>query len=124
MADETSDPSLGHDHKRELLAQANRMRGKLIDLELVLSVNGKQDELTRVRQQEVELTSEIRKLRIQIAADWLAKADDLLPQLSDANSQIQRAIREIENKAAVASRIAKVLGLVDQTVDLLGGLLA
>ncbi len=124
MADQELNPLLGAADRRELMRQANRMRGKLIDLELVLSVNNLQDELAKVREQEKKLSAEIRQLRIQIASDWRADASELLPQIAEANSQIQRAIRDLSNKAETASRIAKVIGLVGKTVGLVGGILA
>lgn len=112
------------DEKREILRQAGRTFGKLLNLELELQVRGETDQLDKVRQASESLVDVTDRLRADIAREWTSQVEAVCDQLSQTNTTIQNNIREIRNLAEIPSRVANVLQAVNQITSTLSGLIA
>lgn len=106
--------SVSTDEKREILRQASRTFGKLLNLELELQVREETDHLAKVRQASKMLMQVTDRLRAAIAREWTTQVSGLCDRLSQTNTDIQTKIREIRNMAEVPTRIAGILESVSQ----------
>lgn len=126
---------LAGDEKRKLLQEALRTQGKLIDSELQLELQAQgagidpaqkqaiEDQLSQVREQIDRLSATINTLRARISEEWTGEAEDLIPQLKDANERIQDRIREIDRTAATAQKVSQILELAVSVVGLVESVL-
>lgn len=126
---------LAGDEKRKLLQEALRTQGKLIDSELQLELQAQgagidpaqkqaiEEQLSQVREQIDRLSATINTLRARISEEWTGEAEDLIPQLKDANERIQDRIREIDRTAATAQKVSQILELAVSVVSLVESVL-
>jgi chromosome segregation ATPase len=126
---------LAGDEKRQLLQEALRTQGKLIDSELQLELQAQgagidpaqkqaiEDQLAQVREQIDRLSATINALRARIAEQWTGEAEDLIPKLKEANGRIQDRIREIDQTAATAQKVGQILELAVSVVGLVESVL-
>ena len=126
---------LAGDEKRQLLQEALRTQGKLIDSELQLELQAQgagidpaqkqaiEDQLAQVREQIDRLSATINTLRARIAEQWSGEAEDLIPKLKEANGRIQDRIREIDQAAATAQKVSQILELAVSVVGLVESVL-
>lgn len=122
------------DDKRQILQDAMRTRSKLFDLEFVLQLKANQvtgtdktaleQQIADTKSKSAKLSDEIDQLRAAAAQQWAGDATTLIQSIKAGNSRIQRQITDLEDDAQVGDKVAKVLGLADNVIGLVGSVVA
>lgn len=108
---------------RRILSAMLAIKSRAIDLEFDLRVEGKNQLAKKLGKAIDKLDGVIQTLRGRVLDDWSAKVHDLRKELASMNAEVQEAIDDIEDKIDTARNVVKLVGKVDEVVDLLGPLL-
>ena len=85
-------------------------------LEITLRFKGNNDEADEVAAKTTELSNEIDTLLGQIIDEWLAQSRGDVASIKEANSNLQRSIRSIQNGVATAQKVVKAIGFIDDAI--------
>lgn len=105
---------------RRILRILLDIKNRVIDAEVKLLVNGKNDDAKKLAEGIDNLDKIIRQLRGKILDDWLTKVDDFRTKLGIMNAEVQEAIDDIKDDIETAKRVVKLIGYVDKVVELAG----
>lgn len=109
-----------NDDKLELLRYLIFLRGKLQHLSIELLIEGV--DTTSVDQAEQKLAQRIDTLRSQVMQNWVGDAQQIMTELRDLNDKAQAKIRDLRESADKAAKLSEFVGLLDQGLQLLAGL--
>ena len=96
--------------------------GKLTNVEARLRFAGDDAAADEIAARHDELRDEIDRLRGQVADQWTLNAAQLEEGIRKANEKVQASIRKIQKKINVAENVVKVIGLVDDAITAVKGL--
>lgn len=108
--------------KEETIDRLSEAQRKGHKLEVVLRFQGEAGEADRVKTSTDELKDEIDRLLSEIMAEWVGSSRTVIADLKGLNRKLQAEIRDIKKKIRVAEKVVKAIGLIDDAVELAGGL--
>ena len=96
---------------------------KGVKLAALLEEKGETGRLNDVEQRNDRLAEEAAKLRRGIARTWQGETEKILDDIGDNNERLQDRIRDIERNLAIAERVVKALGYLDDLIEIARGVL-
>lgn len=110
--------AIGKQNKLELIHGLERTMSKGHRLVLTLRFQGRTQEARRVEARAKKLSKHIDKLMAAAMDDWLGSATQLKLRLARSNNRIQYSLREIQKKKDVAANVVKIIGHLDDVIQL------
>lgn len=106
-----------HEEKQDILHSllAMQRQGQLAEIDLRLQ--NEKAQADKVWECTTRLSAEIDILIGRMMDEWLEMASTATQQLVDATSNIATVIADIKKKKQIASDVVKVLGYLDEAVD-------
>jgi predicted nucleic acid-binding Zn-ribbon protein len=101
--------------KLALLRSFNALYAKYLNT--IILLEAKNEDASNLEQKKTSLGNEIHKLRKDLHKSWQGRAVSVQKSLSAINTEVQRAIRDIEKDVNTAGKIVKIIGKVDDIVD-------
>jgi hypothetical protein len=108
--------------KRRALRQLSRTKEKAQALEFELRIQGNEEDANEVKKKREKLTGQIDDLLKRSMEAWLMSAAEVEADLNNANTSLQKAIRDIKGKAETAKNVVKAIGFIDDAVSIAGKL--
>ena len=108
--------------KQVLIQSLLAAKTKSYSAEFELLLMGKTDEANLVMATGKVLSKKIDSLIAQTMTDWLGNANELNNKVKLSNTKIQRAISEIKRDVNTAKNAVKLVGLIDDVVNVVGAL--
>jgi hypothetical protein len=110
------------DNKKKVRQNLARTIDKGTDAYWALRIAGEEAEAEKVRKKTNQLRREMDKLLAAAVDDWTGRADLIIEDTRKRNGKLQDAIRDIENKVKIGERVVKVLGYLDDALEVAANL--
>lgn len=107
--------------KQELIQQLLVSKSKAYDAEFKLLLQGKPDEADEVKIHGKALSRRIDNLIAAAMSEWTGDAVQIVDHVRNTNRKIQRSIRGIQDSVSFSRNIIKLVGLIDDIVDIADG---
>ncbi len=105
---------------RRILNILLEIKNRAIDVEIKLLAEKKNNKAKKLGTGIDRLEDIIRKLRSRILDDWLSKVPALREDLSKMNGDVQMAIDDIKDDIGLAKKVVKLIGYIDDIVNIAG----
>ncbi len=80
------------------------------------------DEAARFARRKERLKLEIDGLLRDLYHDWIGDAKAFSKKLGDSNKDVEKAVKDIEQNIKTAENIVKVIGYIDDVIEIAAGL--
>jgi hypothetical protein len=104
---------------RRILRILLSVKDRAIDVEFILRVQGKDEEVKKLGMAIDNLDLVIKNLRGKILDDLLAVIPDLRNEMTKMNAEVQEAIDDIKDEIETAEKVVKLIGKIDEIVGFL-----
>jgi hypothetical protein len=108
--------------KQEIIQQLLASKTKAYQAEVKLLLKRKPEEADKIKDHGKELSRKIDDLISQTMSDWIGNGDTIINDVKSINSKIQRSIRGVQNDVNVANNIVKMVGFIDEVVEIVDGI--
>ncbi|MCF7762428.1 MAG: hypothetical protein K9N62_02020 [Verrucomicrobia bacterium] len=108
--------------KNLLLDRLSVCYNRINYLKALCEEQGLIDEAVRLGRRKDRLKLEIDGLLRDLYQDWIGDASALRKRLDVSNKAIDAAVKDIEKKIKLAENIVKVLGYIDEGIEIAAGL--
>ncbi len=108
--------------KQEIIQQLLASKTKAYQAEVKLLLKQKPNEANEVKNHGKELSRRIDNLIAETMSDWIGNADKLISDVKLINKKVQRSINDINNNVNVAGNIVKLVGFIDEIVEIVDGI--
>ena len=108
--------AISNSSKQDIIRRLLVTKQKAHILEMSLRFEGRGDEADQLSEKTETLSENIDQLLDQVMDDWMGKSDEIISDITKANTSIQSSIRAIENGLNVAENVVKVLSYVDDVI--------
>ena len=106
--------------KQEIIQLLLAAKSKAYLAEVKLLLKRKSDEANEVKTHGKELSRKIDRLIAQTMSDWLEDAEIIIKNVKSTNKKLQRSINDIQNDVNIAKNIVKIVGFIDEIVEIVG----
>lgn len=114
---------LNQEQQRIIIRNILNTYSKAIDLELLFWINGQSAEALKIKVKADKLDDTIIKLRDTNWSVWSGNATTIEQKIKKNNTNLQSAIRDIQNDIKIAERTVKAIGYIDDVISIAAGLL-
>ena len=108
--------------KQEIIQQLLASKTKAYQVEVKFLLKQKPNEANEVKTHGKELSRRIDNLIAETMSDWIGNADKLISDVKLINKKVQRSINDINNNVNVAGNIVKLVGFIDEIVEIVDGI--
>ena len=108
--------------KQEIIQQLLAAKTKAYQAEVKLLLKRKPEEANEVKTHGKELSRKIDRLISQTMSDWVLDAEIIIKDVKSTNKKIQRSINDIQNDVNVAKNVVKIVGFIDEIVEIVGAI--
>lgn len=108
--------------KQEIIQQLLASKTKAYQAEVKLLLKRKPDEANEIKDHGKELSRKIDNLIAETMSDWIGNADKLIGDVKLINRKVQRSINDLNNNVNVAGNVVKLVGFIDETVEIVEGI--
>jgi len=108
--------------KQEIIQQLLASKTKAYQAEVKLLLKQKPSEAAEVKNHGKELSKRIDNLIAETMSNWLGNADKLISDVKLINKNVQRSIKDINNNVNVAGNVVKLVGFIDDVVEIVDGI--
>lgn len=115
---------LNQQQQRLLIRNILNTYSKAIDLELLFWTKGQQKEALEIKVKADDLDDTIIKLRNTNWSMWSGSTIVVEQKIKKNNTNLQSAIRDIQNDIKTAQRTVKAVGYIDDVIRIAAGLLS
>ena len=75
--------------------------------------------IIKVKAKRAELAASIDEVIVSMIEDWLSEAESITASIEDATTELKAIEKDIEQRKETASNVIKVIGVVDDIVELI-----
>jgi len=104
--------------KNQLLDKLSVAYNRVSYLLALCEEQGLAEEAVQLARRKDRLKLEIDGLLRDISSDWIGQSQAVKKTLTQFNTDIQKAIKDIEKKIKLAENIAKAIGYVDDVIKI------
>ncbi len=108
--------------KQEVIQQLLAAKTKAYQAEVKLLLKRKPTEADEIKRHGKELSRKIDNLIAQTMAEWTGNAQKIIGDVRQINKKVQRSINDINNNVNVANNVVKLVGFIDDVVDIADGI--
>ena len=108
--------ALSKQSKQEMIQRFLVTKQKAHNLEIDLRFKGKSEDADKVAKKTAELSGKIDALLVSVIDNWLGRKDVIIQGIKEANTSLQKSIRQIQNDVETAKNIERAIGYIDDVV--------
>ena len=108
--------------KQEIIQQLLASKTKAYQAEVKLLLKQKPNEAAEIKSHGKELSRRIDNLIAETMSDWIGNANKLISDVKLINKKVQRSINDINNNVNVAGNVVKLVGFIDDVVEVVDGI--
>jgi len=108
--------------KQEVIQNLLATKTKAYQAEVKLLLKGKPEEADKVKTHGKELSRKIDDLIGQTMSEWTGNANNIIKDVKAINTKVQRSISEIQKNVKVAKNVVKLVGYIDDVVEIVDSL--
>lgn len=108
--------------KQVIIQQLLAAKTRAYQAEVKLLLKRKPEEANEVKTHGKELSRKIDRLIAQTMSDWVVDAEIIIKDVKSTNKKIQRSINDIQNDVTVAKNVVKIVGFIDDIVEIVGAI--
>lgn len=106
--------------KQEIIQQLLAAKTKAYQAEVKLLLKQMPEQANELKAHGKELSRKIDLLIAQTMSDWVGDAELIIKDVKSTNRKVQRSINDIQNDVNVAKNVVKIVGFIDEIVEIVG----
>jgi hypothetical protein len=110
--------AISNEKKREIIQRLLITKQKAYMTEMLLRFRGMSDEADNVAERAARLSNVIDSMLGKVMEAWTGQVKQIVDSIRGKNTSIQTSIREIQKGVNIAQNTVKVIGYVDDVIEI------